>query len=102
MKRLVVGFSIALLAACGDNGPPPGYAAGAVGAGCAADTQCPGGYCCRSGVCGGGMCTYHCGNNAQCPPGTLCADGACFWACSSDANCAAGQVCRHARTVCQY
>jgi hypothetical protein len=106
MKRLLAMLgsvvSIGLLAACGDNGPPPGGGAGWVGAGCGAPGQCPSGYCCRSSQCGGGMCTYPCSNNAQCPYGTLCADGACFWACSSDANCGAGQACRHGHTVCQY
>jgi hypothetical protein len=106
-KWVVLLASLAWAAACGgDHGPPPGpggpgAGAEAVGAACYAPYNCASNYCCASPPCGGGMCTYPCQRDSDCPYGTLCADGACFWACASDANCAPGWACKHAHTVCQ-
>ncbi len=102
--------SLVVLSACGDDhGPPPGpygngpygNASQAVGAGCLGPYDCATSYCCVSPPCGGGMCTYPCQRDADCPYGTRCADNACFWACATDAQCGPGWTCKHAHTVCQ-
>ena len=93
---------LTLLAGCGDDhGPPAGSASQSVGAVCYAAYDCATSYCCVSPPCGGGMCTYPCQRDADCPYGLRCADNACFWACATDAQCAPGWTCKHAHTVCQ-
>jgi hypothetical protein len=93
---------LTLLTACGDDhGPPTGSTVLSMGAVCYGPYQCATNYCCVSPPCGGGMCTYPCQRDADCPYGARCADNACFWACSTDAQCAPGWTCKHGHTVCQ-
>jgi hypothetical protein len=104
-KKVLVGMlaCLALPTACGDDhGPPTGNAALSIGAACYAPYNCATNYCCASPPCGGGMCTYPCRRDPECPYGTRCADGACFWACVTDRDCPLGESCKHAHTVCQY
>jgi hypothetical protein len=90
-----------VLAACGDDDELGDWGpAASVGALCRAHADCATGFCCTSPPCGG-MCTYSCRHDVDCPYGTLCADGACFWACTDTLDCAPGYSCKHAHTVCQ-
>ncbi len=75
---------------------------GGIGAFCDFDNDCIEGFCCDSANCGGGMCTYSCGDDLDCPSDMLCEHGNCFFACDFDADCADGQTCEHASTVCEW
>lgn len=91
-----------LLHACADDDDgPDGWGPGAdVGAPCSVHADCPTGTCCTSPPCGG-MCTYECRDDRDCPYGTLCEGGKCFWSCRSSYDCAPGYSCKHDHTVCQ-
>jgi len=84
---------------CREN---PGDCEGDVGGDCASTDDCSDGLCCRDKNCGGGMCTYSCGNNGDCPSSMLCEHGYCFFTCGADRNCGPGQSCEHGETVCEY
>ena len=110
-------FGTALLAAScnsrsdvweGDNDPDafcgvdPTRCEGLIGARCGVGDDCDDGVCCLNNDCGGGMCTYLCGQDPDCPPSMACHDGFCFYRCNADVDCGPGQTCEHDTTVCQY
>ncbi|MGC4094936.1 MAG: hypothetical protein QM756_44865 [Polyangiaceae bacterium] len=100
---LFVICALGAVSACaGGDGPPGGAPGYQVGALCASDWDCATGYCCKAPPCRGGMCSYACRDDFDCPSGTRCDGGTCFWACAVDANCPIGQTCKKAHTVCQY
>ena len=75
---------------------------GGVGATCDNDSQCATGWCCDSGNCGGGMCTYSCRDDLDCPSDMLCEHDTCFFNCASDEDCAVGMSCEHGQTICEW
>jgi len=75
---------------------------GLIGARCGVGDDCADGVCCLSDHCGGGMCTFLCGSQGDCPSGMACEGGFCFYSCTTDTNCGPGQKCEHDHTVCQY
>jgi hypothetical protein len=76
---------------------------GEIGGDCRVDEDCSEGACCHEGNnCGGGMCLYLCGHDADCPAEMLCQHGYCFFRCSSTADCGPGQSCEHGNTICEY
>jgi hypothetical protein len=114
---LTAALALLLLATCGgreeqwDGDPDPELLCGpdprncpegGIGARCSVSDECADGICCLSGNCGGGMCTYLCGGNGDCPPSMLCDGGFCFYTCRADAECAPGQECERDDTICQY
>jgi hypothetical protein len=96
--RLRFGFSLLLLlsmvaSACGDD---DGDHRGSFGDGCADDRDCAE-RCVKGGDWPGGMCTYRCNEDRDCPPGTACVDkegGVCAFTCSRSGDCPAGYGCR--------
>ena len=93
----------ALGVACG---PPdcrydPNCGGGSIGAFCSNNAQCFDGYCCGKNECNGGMCTFQCDGDVECPAGMLCQHGACFFACANNADCLPDQKCKHDR-VCEW
>lgn len=92
---------------CGPPGPPGGdcrfdpHCPGGVGAYCDNDGECGSGHCCDKKECDGGMCTFECDDDHECPQGLLCEHGVCFYACSTAADCASGQKCKH-DGVCEW
>jgi hypothetical protein len=104
MPRVLLVLVLVTFTACagGDGPPPPGGGFGAIGASCFAAYDCASGFCCKSPPCRGGMCTYACRDDFDCPPGARCDGGACFWACLRDTDCAIGQSCKKQHSVCQY
>ena len=75
---------------------------GEPGAECIDDRDCFG-FCCTDGSnCRGGMCTYACQNNEDCPRDMACEHDMCFFACEFDEDCAVGQSCEHGNTVCEW
>ena len=90
--------------ACSSNDGPRGVAPGALplGGACYTSYDCGTGFCCTSPPCRGGMCTYACRSDIDCPYGTRCDGGACFVMCYYDTDCAWGQTCKKGRTLCQY
>lgn len=85
---------------CAPPGPPGGdcrfnpHCAGGVGGFCDKDVECASGHCCTNKACDGGMCTFECDADSECPVGMLCDGGNCFYACDTAAECAAGQKCK--------
>jgi len=75
---------------------------GGIGSFCDDDRDCYAGFCCDSGNCGGGMCTYACHDDFDCPSDMLCEHDTCFFSCQSDRDCAEGQSCEHGETVCEW
>lgn len=75
---------------------------GDIGGDCVDDFDCIDGFCCQSKNCGGGMCTYRCDTNADCPNAMSCEHGNCFFACNEDRDCGTGQKCEHGHTICEY
>lgn len=64
--------------------------------------DCAEGICCDSDNCGGGMCTYSCDHDEDCPPTMACEHHVCVYMCDSDADCASGWECEHDNTVCEW
>jgi hypothetical protein len=101
-----------LIAGCGDDDDPGPYDAcrfepevchGETGSFCDTDRDCYSGVCCTSeSNCRGGMCTYSCRDDRDCPPDMACEHDVCFFRCSSDRDCAVGQSCEHGKTVCEW
>jgi hypothetical protein len=98
--------------ACGDDDSDeryyacryhPASCAGGVGAFCDVDRDCISGFCCtKESNCGGGMCTFACRGDRDCPPDMACEHDVCFFRCSSDRDCAVGQSCEHGHSVCEW
>ena len=90
MRRLAwLLFSLALLG-CGDDGPGIGPGSRLVGGACDADHHCQG-RCVGGKHYPGGMCTFSCRDDRDCPGGTFCvADhgGICALACGHPRDCA--------------
>jgi len=74
---------------------------GDLGAYCHSNAECDTGWCCESKECGGGMCTYSCDRDNDCPADMGCEHHTCFFYCHNDNDCAAGQKCEHKR-VCEW
>ncbi len=74
---------------------------GRAGAFCNNDRDCRG-TCCTTGNCGGGMCTYSCFDDRDCPSDMGCEHNVCFYYCRYDDDCAVGQRCEHDNTVCEW
>lgn len=85
------GFFLALLlavtvAACGDDDDEN---FGDVGAPCESSAECRG-RCARGGDFPGGMCTYECARDEDCPRGTACVSregGICAVICERHSDC---------------
>ncbi len=94
----------ASLSACSSSDGPQyvGPTALQMGSLCNSAYECSTGFCCASPPCHGGMCTYACRNDLDCPYGTGCDGGACFWICVSDMDCSLSQTCKKGNTLCQY
>ena len=80
----------------------PADCPGDIGGFCDFDEDCDDGACCRDNNCGGGMCTYFCRGNVDCPYNMLCEHGYCFFTCAHDNDCGPGQQCEHGETICEY
>ena len=93
-------------AACGDPYTDcrfdPHCGSGGIGSFCNNDAECFNSECCESDNCGGGMCTFRCDHDVDCPAEMLCEHGTCFFICNSDLDCANGQSCEHGNTVCEW
>lgn len=90
------------LTACGDGDDcrfDPLCPGGNVGASCEEDRNCAAGFCCDTGNCGGGMCTFPCDDDDDCPSDMSCAHDVCFFRCGSDRDCADGMSCEHGHTI---
>lgn len=107
----LVPFAAALFVGCGDDDDQPydacryepQYCTGEPGSFCDTDRDCYAGICCTERAnCGGGMCTYSCRDDRDCPPDMACEHDVCFFRCSSDRDCAVGQSCEHGNTVCEW
>lgn len=58
--------------------------------------------CCREPYCGrGGMCTYRCRDDRDCPGDMLCEHQVCLFACDTDRDCGPGWSCEHDHAVCE-
>jgi len=98
----LLGFLLgaALSVTCAPPGPPGGdcrfnpNCPGGVGGFCDRDNECASGHCCDKKACDGGMCTYPCDSDPECPVGMLCDGGTCYFACDNVADCASGQHCK--------
>lgn len=75
---------------------------GGIGGLCTFEDDCDEGVCCLTRACGGGTCTYLCGEGVGCPPGMACHDGFCFFSCNADGDCGPGQKCQVNHTICRY
>ena len=78
----------------------PALADGAVGRACAADAECPGGYCERLPAATSGHCTRVCNTEDQCGAGGRCialglqsTDKRCLASCTEQAECRDGFIC---------
>lgn len=80
----------------------PGDCEGEIGGDCDVTDDCFDGFCCRDKNCGGGMCTYRCSDDRDCPDSMLCEHDACFFRCDDDRDCGPGQECEHGKTICEY
>jgi hypothetical protein len=105
-KLLTCGLACfwSLAMGCSSNDGPNYGGPGAIpmGGACYTVYDCATGYCCTSPPCRGGMCTYACRSDFDCPLGFGCDGGACFWNCRVDSECALGQTCKKAHSLCQY
>jgi hypothetical protein len=105
----VTAMLVAMVGSSGCGGPSsnkcrfhPEACHGAAGALCESDHECGAGtYCCTENDCGGGMCTFDCDHDHDCPGDMLCDNNLCFYACDSDADCAPTMKCSH-NDVCKY
>jgi len=98
-----IWLAVGSYAGCSSDGPQGGNSPVIqMGGACYSPYDCATGYCCTSPACRGGMCTYACRTDYDCPNGSRCDGGSCFWSCVSDAQCAWGQTCKKAHTLCQY
>ena len=83
---MLAGCLLFAVAACGDDddeGP------GDLGLACDNDAQCQG-RCVEGGDFPGGMCTFACGDDADCPAGSACVNregGICGVTCEVHSNC---------------
>ncbi len=101
--RLVLVAAWAVAGCSSHDGPVyAGPGAGSLDAPCYTSYDCATGFCCTSPPCRGGMCTYPCRSDPDCPYGMRCDGGACFFACLYDSDCAWGQTCKKGHTICQY
>jgi hypothetical protein len=50
--------------------------------------------CCDLAECGGGMCTFACGGDTDCPSPMRCQLGYCFYDCTSAEDCADDMLCQ--------
>jgi len=95
-----------LLGSCGYNTTKcrldPEACLGYPGGFCEDERDCRAGTCCTSNNCGGGMCTYTCDEDVDCPPTMRCKHDTCFYACESDLDCASGMSCEHDNTICEW
>lgn len=98
-----------LAASCDDDGAvdlgcreSPADCEGQIGGDCEDGGECFEGECCRDKNCGGGMCTFACKDDVDCPEGMACEHSYCFFTCSRDEDCGPGQSCEHKNTICEY
>jgi hypothetical protein len=89
-RILTVLAALVCAASCGGSDAPYGPP---VGAPCSTNAQCPTGHCCKEKYCGG-VCTYRCGKDIDCPAGMGCEHGVCLFACRGDLDCAPGEKCK--------
>ena len=113
---LIAASTIVCVGACGGDPSPyygggdvnlecresPADCDGDVGGACGDDFDCFDGVCCSDKNCGGGMCTYLCDGDLDCPGGMACEHGYCFFECDGDGDCGPGQKCEHGKTICEY
>jgi len=103
-RALILKLTFLLGLGCSSHDGPVYPAAGSLpmGGACYSAYDCATGFCCTSPPCHGGMCTYACRTDLDCPYGTRCDGGACFAVCFYDSDCAYGQTCKKAHSLCQY
>jgi hypothetical protein len=109
-KLAVVLLALAsLIAGCSDNVSPDvcrfdpaSCTNGEAGAFCLTDHDCIGICCTARSNCAGGMCTYACRDDRDCPLNMACEHDVCFYRCEYDTDCAFGQSCEHDNTVCEW
>jgi hypothetical protein len=75
---------------------------GEAGSFCDSDYDCIGICCKQASNCGGGMCTFSCQNDLDCPMDMACEHRVCFYRCRMDSDCAVGQQCEHDNTICEW
>lgn len=80
----------------------PSYCRGGLGGSCRGNVDCFEGSCCTAKHCGGGMCTFSCNTDNQCPIDMACEHNVCLFMCRDDFDCAVGQRCEHAHSVCEW
>jgi hypothetical protein len=66
---------------------------GGPGGFCSDAADCATELCCELEPCGGGMCTFSCSGDGDCPDPMRCQEGHCFYDCLSVADCADGMLC---------
>lgn len=82
----------------------PKNCGGGAGTLCNDDRGCGVGLICctQKGNCGGGMCTFQCKADTDCPATMRCEHDVCFYRCERDEDCAPGMSCEHKNTICEY
>ena len=74
---------------------------GSIGFECRFNDECGDGFCCGSSECAGGMCTYACNSDLDCPDDMGCDHGVCFFRCNSNAECPLPFNCVHGHSLCE-
>lgn len=109
-RTVLIVLALMLAGSCSNDGDssntcrlfPDDCFDGRAGAFCESDRECRG-FCCTDGAnCGGGMCTYACDIDEDCPFDMGCEHNVCFYLCDDDLDCAEGQRCEHGNTVCEW
>lgn len=75
---------------------------GQAGASCSSNFDCQESCCQDSNNCAGGMCSFSCEDDTQCPADMACEHNICFYRCTQDVDCAPGQSCEHDNTLCEW
>jgi len=106
----ILGLVGGLALGAASCGPPPigdcrfdpNCGSGGIGAYCGRDSDCFDNHCCKKDECDGGMCSFECDNDGQCPRGMLCEHKTCFFVCGANGECGPGQECKHGGRVCEW